>query len=167
MQAISQRNLIWSDNKNITWEIFLSKSHAKNEFGDQFQTAFCFLKKLYVMSTQVVSTLALKYFGGATLGHAIKTNFVNISDSWSRDMSNFFIYIKRPGTSFSTSICRWCLMDWLSILLGILSNICFPVWDVISFEINLSFLIKSLFYLTKKSGQNANISRTKIVLNIK
>ena len=101
MQAISQRNLIWSDNKNTTWEIFLSKSHAKNEFGDQFQTAFCFLKKLYVMSTQVVSTLALKYFGGATLGHAIKTNFVNISDYWSRDMSNFFVYIKGPGTSFS------------------------------------------------------------------
>ena len=164
MQAISQRNLIWSDNKNITWAIFLSKSHAKNPLGDQFQTAFCFLKKLYVMSMQVVSTLALKYFGGPTVGHAIKTNF---SDYWSWDMSNFFIYIKGSGTSFSTSIYRWCFMDWLSILLGILSNICFPVWDAISFEINFSFLIKSLFYLTKKSGQNANISRMKIVLNIK
>ena len=31
--------------------------------------------------------------------------------------------------------------------------ICFPVYDVINFENNLSFLIEPLFYMNKKSGQ--------------
>ena len=46
----------------------------------------------------------------------------------------------------------------LSLLLVILCNMCiatvyWPGCDVISFEINLIFLIKSFFYLTKKSRQ--------------
>ena len=31
--------------------------------------------------------------------------------------------------------------------------ICFPVYDVISFEINFVFLIKPFFYIAKKSEQ--------------
>ena len=43
---------------------------------------------------------------------------------------------------------------WLPLLLEILDNItCCPVYDVINFEINHIFLIKSLFQITKKSGQ--------------
>ena len=47
---------------------------------------------------------------------------------------------------------------WLPVLLEILGNIfivviCFPVYDVVNFEINLSFLIKPIFYMAKKSGQ--------------
>ena len=58
---------------------------------------------------------------------------------------------------------------WLPILLEILGNMrivinCCPVFDVINFEINQSFLIKPFFYMTKKSGQKCNISRTKELL---
>ena len=47
---------------------------------------------------------------------------------------------------------------WLLLLLEILSNIfitivCQPGCDVIKFEINLIFLIKSLCYMTRKSKQ--------------
>ena len=31
--------------------------------------------------------------------------------------------------------------------------ICFPVYDVINFEINFNFLIKLFYYMAKKSGQ--------------
>ena len=53
-------------------------------------------------------------------------------------------------------------MVWWSLLLEILGNICIvivycPVFDVVNFEINLSFLIKPFFdistFLTKKSGK--------------
>ena len=46
---------------------------------------------------------------------------------------------------------------WLLLLLEILDNKCIviiscPVCDVINLEINLSFLTKPFFYITKKSG---------------
>ena len=46
---------------------------------------------------------------------------------------------------------------WLPLLLDILTNkciaiICFPGCDI-NFEINLMFLIKPFFYMTKKLGQ--------------
>ena len=49
---------------------------------------------------------------------------------------------------------------WLSLLFEILGNmcieiICFQVYDVIGFENNFSFLVKSFFYLTKKSRKKS------------
>ena len=46
-------------------------------------------------------------------------------------------------------------------------NQCCTVCDVINFEINLSFLIEPFFYITKNKDKNINISRTKIVFNMK
>ena len=43
---------------------------------------------------------------------------------------------------------------------------CWPVCDVINFEIILSLLIKPFFYITKTLRQNVNISRTKRAFNI-
>ena len=48
---------------------------------------------------------------------------------------------------------------WLPLIRGMLDNICVlivcqPGCDVISFEINLIFLIRLFFYMTKKSKQN-------------
>ena len=56
------------------------------------------------------------------------------------------------------SINRPSFIVWLPLLLEILDNIriviiCCPTWDVIYFEINLSFLIGPFFYITKKSRQ--------------
>ena len=50
------------------------------------------------------------------------------------------------------------LIVWLPLLLVILGNvfiviICYPVFDVINFEINLSFFIKQFFYIIKNLGQ--------------
>ena len=47
---------------------------------------------------------------------------------------------------------------WLPIFLEILVNMCIaivrlPGFDIISYEINRIFLIKSFFYMTKKSRQ--------------
>ena len=43
---------------------------------------------------------------------------------------------------------------------------CFPVCDVINIDINLSFPVKLLFSMTKKSGQKFNL-RTKRAFNVK
>ena len=54
---------------------------------------------------------------------------------------------------------KWLnLIAWLPLLLEILGNMCiiitcFPVSDVIKFEITFSFRIKPFFYMTKTSGQ--------------
>ena len=39
--------------------------------------------------------------------------------------------------------------------------ICFPVYDVINFEIDFCFLINPLFYMTKKSGQKFECRKNK------
>ena len=44
--------------------------------GDQFQTSFCFLKKLHLRPTQVVSNLVFTYIGKLLLAHTIRTIFI-------------------------------------------------------------------------------------------
>ena len=55
---------------------------------------------------------------------------------------------------------------WLPLILEILINICIAIaiesgCDVKNFEINLIFLIKSFFYMTKIQDKNLNILKTK------
>ena len=87
-----------------------------------------------------------------------------------------FTFMKRYGTSFSTNFCMIFQKKYFScsVLLTdhvsrshsliafdskMLGNLCIvifccPICDVTNFEINLSFLIKTFFYiLAKKSGQ--------------
>ena len=64
------------------------------------------------------------------------------------------------------------LIAWLFLLLEILINmciaiVCFPRFDVINLEIELIFLIKSLFYMNKESRQILNILRTKRAFKMK
>ena len=52
---------------------------------------------------------------------------------------------------------------WLLLVLEMLGNICiviicFPVCEVMNFEINLSILIKPFSYMTKKSGPKIEAS---------
>ena len=73
------------------------------------------------------------------------------------------IFLKLCFISWPNSIA------WLSLLLEILGNVCIvsiccPVCDVINFEINLSFLIKPFFYITKKSGQKCEYLKKKRAL---
>ena len=64
------------------------------------------------------------------------------------------------------------LIAWLFLLLEILINmciaiVCFPRFDVRNLEIELIFLIKSLFYMNKESRQILNILRTKRAFKMK
>ena len=92
---------------------------------------------------------------------------------WFRDMLNFdhlekgLVIVTPPHflNDFSRKMflmlysINWPnLIVWLPLLHEILSNICiaivcFPVCDVINFEINLIFLIKPFFYMTENSRQ--------------
>ena len=45
--------------------------------------------------------------------------------------------------------------------------VCFPGCEVINFEINFTFLIKSFYWMTKKSRQNLNILRAKRPCKVK
>ena len=92
---------------------------------------------------------------------------------WSRDILNFNFSEKGLGLDSTSHFVydfsgKMFLMlrpiNWpnfivrLPLLLEILGNICitiicYPCCDVIKFEINLIFLIKPLFYMTKKSRQ--------------
>ena len=62
-------------------------------------------------------------------------------------------------TLYAIKSIKWAnLIAWLSLLLEIMSNMCikitcFPICDVIKFEITFSFLIKPFSYMTKTSGQ--------------
>ena len=55
---------------------------------------------------------------------------------------------------------------WLPVLLEILDNICYviiycPFCDVINKKIELSFLIKPFFFITKMSGQKRKYVKNK------
>ena len=61
---------------------------------------------------------------------------------------------------------------WLPLLLEILGNmcitiVCWPGCDVIKFEIDLIFLMKLFYYITKKSRKNLNTLRTKSAFEVK
>ena len=90
-------------------------------------------------------------------------------DYWSRNMLNFEFLEKGLGSPLhfvydflrkiffmSYSIDSPNFIVWLPIFLEILGNmglviVCWPGCIVINFEINLIFLIKPFFYVTKKS----------------
>ena len=60
----------------------------------------------------------------------------------------------------------------IHLLLQIMGNMCiaivsFPGFDVIKFEINLIFLIKPFFYLTKNSRQKFKYLEKKRAFNVK
>ena len=61
------------------------------------------------------------------------------------------------------------LLPLILEILGKMSMIiiCFPICDIINFEINHSFHIKPFSYMSRKSGQNLIILRTKKAFNMK
>ena len=88
-----------------------------------------------------------------------------------------FYNFSRKTFLMSYSINRPDFIVWLPLLLEILGNmyiaiVCFPGCEVINFEINqdlnqLIFLIKPLFYMTKKTKQNLNTFRMKSAFKVK
>ena len=94
-------------------------------------------------------------------------------DYWSKNKHNFdflerglgIVFLPHFMNNFSWKMFQilysinWkSFIVWFPLLLEILDSmciaiICYPGWDVINFEINLIFLIKQFFYMTKKSRQ--------------
>ena len=102
-----------------------------------------------------------------------KSKLYKTLNNWSRDRLNFYFLEKGLGIVFPSHFVydfwkKIFLMlysiNWsnfiveLPFVLEILTNICIaivcePGCDVINLEINLVFLIKPFFYMTKKSKQ--------------
>ena len=141
----------------------LLKSHEEYKVGglapDQF---FVFFQKSFTWPNCL--ELSFNIFNSVQLGHKIKI------DCTSRDMLNFNVLEKNLGiVSLSHSVydfwekmvlvfysINWpSFLFWLPLLCGILGNMCIAIscfngCDVINFEINLIFLMKSFFCMTKK-----------------
>ena len=107
---------------------------------------------------------------------------------WSRYMLNFDIlenglgivsprhsvydFLRKIFVMLLISLILINFIVWLPLLLEILGNMCtaiayFPCCDVINFEINLIFLIKPFFYMTKSQNKNLNILITKRAFKVK
>lgn len=142
----------------------------KIKYGDQFQTSYCFLKKLYIRLKQMGSTLVLTHFGRFGLGHTIKTNFTTFQTT-DPDIYLILMFDKRVWNQLLHYILRMiyiflkiiiipnisnfivCFVVLLEILCSIsILVICCPVCYVMNFEISDS-LIKSFFCMAKNSGQ--------------
>ena len=76
---------------------------------------------------------------------------------------NFSSYILATKKTSLTD-CLYFLKYWENMYIVIIIH---PVYDVKNFVIKHSFLIKPFSYITKKSGQNVNVSRKKIAFNMK
>ena len=103
------------------------------------------LRRWPLAFTTFKTLLKRKRRSGASLPVPLSTWFCkkNISHLYSINWPNFIV--------------------WLPLLLGILGNIsvviiCFPVYDLINFEINLTFLIKSFSCMTKEVKTKIKIS---------
>ena len=84
-----------SKNKNPTSRRIASFHRKTKVYLKYFlypQAPCSFLKRLYIWSRQVVSTLVLKYFGRNLFGYAIK-RLSTISVCWSGDMLYLIFYI--------------------------------------------------------------------------
>ena len=141
----------------------------KNVAGRLVPKLFLFFKKVLYEVNASSLQLSSNIFREHSTCHTLKTNYVKCRVLIQRYTQFWFL---RKGNSFST-FCDWffkkiflmvCSISWsnfivcLPLLLEILGNIyiliiCFLGCDVMNFEINPIFLIKLLFYMTKKSRQ--------------
>ena len=140
----------------IMWEILFSKNCTENEAEWLVPDLFLCLKK------QVNSSKVFMYFGRHWLGQTWWHFRLMI-----RRYGQFLFFIWRSGTKLPTTFPVLFLKKiflviyfiswpnftvWLPSTLEILGNmciVCLLVCDAITFEINLSFLIKLFFVTTK------------------
>ena len=134
----------------------------------------------------IVSTLILIHFDRPWLGNKIKTNCIifqtvvpqmcSILIFWKWALDKLFhhilrtIFEKKIFSCYILSTDPFSLFGCIYLTLGniCIVIICFLVYDIINFEINLSFLITSFSYITKKTqGKYLNIIRTKRAFKVK
>ena len=124
-------------------KIFSLKIMQKMRHGSWFQTAFCFLKKLYNRLKQVVCRLISLYFDSTQINIQYNRNkLFKTLHYWSRDMLNFVFLDKSLGIispahfvyDFSTKMFIMVYsINWsnfivcLHLLLEILGNMCIAI----------------------------------------
>ena len=148
--------------------------------GELFQTIFVFSERFIWGKSRWFGALFQYISMAQNLAYNIDKLYKTL-DYWSKNMRNFYFLEKGVGIvsvlhfvyDFSRKIflmlySKWRnFIDWLSLLLEILGNmciavVCFPGCDVINFEINFIFLIKRFFSTWPKSQvKKLNILRTK------
>ena len=131
----------------------------------------------------MVCRFVLVYFDSLNLAY-YENKLYKTLDYWSKDMLNFHLLEKGLGivspphfvfdfprkTFLMIYFINWPnFIVWLLFLIEILVNMCmiifcFPGCNVMSFEINLIFLIKPFLYMTKKWTKFLNILRKKRTL---
>ena len=127
-----------SQEKNFSLKIMQKMRH-----GSWFQTAFCFLKKLYNRLKQVVCRLISLYFDSTQINIQYNRNkLFKTLHYWSRDMLHFDLLDKGLGIvspphfvfNFSTKMFHMLYsINWpnfivsLPLLLGILDNMCIEI----------------------------------------
>ena len=122
--------------------------------GDQFQTSFLLFKRLYMREK-----------GVGIIGHITKRNCTKLQ-TIDPEICSILIFIKKDLDILYTIFQEKCLSCYIQLTdqisfqinFQILGNMCigiacFPGCDVINFEINLIFLIKPFFYISKKLRQ--------------
>ena len=138
--------------------------------GGQFQTSLFFKLVLYEVKASAQRLSFNIYCYSFTWTHN-RNKLYKTSDCWSRDMSNFD-FLKKGLELVSEPHFVHDFSIWLHLFLEICSNlciaiVCYPVCDIISFEIYLSFLIKPFSYLAKKLEQKCIYLKNKKSFKVK
>ena len=145
----------FSQLKNTTWEIFFSKNHNAVYIQNVMDKLVpeTFLWKIYIEhisgSTVWNFMVCLEICSGWGADHSLLPHIKLLKKERSQISLSYFQH------DFWRKIFLLCFTNWpnfivwLSLLLEMLSNmciiICFPVYHIINFEINCSFLIKPFF----------------------
>ena len=134
---------------------------------------FFIFRKSLIWAKSKWSAASFQYISIALNLEYNKNKLHKTLDYWIKDMLNFnfsgkslgivsppnFVYDFSGKMFLMIHSINWPnFIVWLHLLLEILDNICitivcYPCCDVIKFEINLIFLIKPFYYMTKRSRQ--------------
>ena len=137
--------------------------------------------RMFVKENPDKKNLVSIYFDSPRLGHTTKTNFITfqtidpeislILNFWKKDLGlvcppHFVHNVSRKIFLMFYSLNWPNFIVLLLFILEISSKMlipvaCFPVCDVIKFEIHVSFVIKLFSYITKKAEQKFKFFKNK------
>ena len=159
------------------WQMFFFRNHTENEAEILvLDPILIFKKALYKVKASG------QHISRPQFWHLIKKKTLQFFRILIQRYAQLWFFIKGSGTSyldmhfvydFSRKIfpilcsTNWPNFSvWLPLLLEIWDNIyivtiCCQICEVINCEMNLSFLIKTFFYVTKKSEQKCKYPKNK------
>ena len=148
-----------------SWDVYIFSwlfGHAEKRLDKKAKVSF---KIMTLQTRQKIVTIHILFYISRSIGkkkrkfsQLIEYNMKNIflEKLYDCGLSNSFSACFLKKNIFHVIFINWSkFIEWLLLLLELLGNmcmaiICCPVRDVINIEINLSFLVKAYFYITKK-----------------